>query len=244
MKITIIHGQNHKGSTYHIGKIFLTKYMETAGPGITGEGENGGTAEVNEFFLPRDLPHFCLGCFSCIEDDTKCAYFEEKTRIMKEVETSDLLIFTTPTYCMHASAPMKAFIDLTFNYWMAHRPRKCMFSKKAVVISTAAGAGTKSAIKDITTTLLYWGVPYIRTYGIAVQAASWDQVKDKKKKKIETDMAKLSASVRKAKVRTGIKTRGVFFLMRMMQKHDMGSSPVEKAYWEKQGWLGKGRPWK
>ena len=61
MKITIIHGQNHKGSTYHIGKIFLTKYMETAGPGITGEGENGGTAEVNEFFLPRDLPHFCLG---------------------------------------------------------------------------------------------------------------------------------------------------------------------------------------
>ena len=44
---------------------------------------------------------------------------------------------------------MKAFMDLTFTYWMSHRPRACMFSKKAVVISTAAGTGTKSAIKDI-----------------------------------------------------------------------------------------------
>lgn len=68
---------------------------------------------------------------------------------MQAVENADLLIFTTPTYCMHASAPMKSFIDLTFTYWMSHRPRECMFSKKAVVMSTAAGKGTKSAIKDI-----------------------------------------------------------------------------------------------
>ena len=50
---------------------------------------------------------------------------------MKEVESDDVLIFTTPTYCLRSSAPMKSFIDLTFNYWVAHRPRKCMFSKKA-----------------------------------------------------------------------------------------------------------------
>lgn len=65
---------------------------------------------------------------------------------------------------MRASASMKAFIDLTFTYWMSHRPRKCMFSKKAVVISTAAGSGAKSAIKDISNTLFYWGVPYIKEY--------------------------------------------------------------------------------
>ena len=53
---------------------------------------------------------------------------------MTEVESADILIFTTPTYCLRASAPMKSFIDLTFNYWMSHRPRKCMFSKKAIVI--------------------------------------------------------------------------------------------------------------
>lgn len=37
-----------------------------------------------------------------------------------------------------------------------------MFSKKAVVISTAAGTGVKSAIKDIKNALFYWGIPYIK----------------------------------------------------------------------------------
>lgn len=66
---------------------------------------------------------------------------------MSEVESADILIFTTPTYCLRASAPMKSFIDLTFNYWMSHRPRKCMFHKKAIVISTAAGTGAKKLLK-------------------------------------------------------------------------------------------------
>ena len=233
MKITIIHGQNHKGSTYHVAEIFLEKFKAA--------GEN---VEVSEFFLPRDLPHFCHGCYSCIDDESKCPYYEEKMRIMSEAEASDLLVFTTPNYCMHASAGVKAFMELTFTYWMSHRPRKSMFSKKAVVISTTAGAGAKKAVRDITDMLLYWGVPCVRTYGIAVQASSWEQVKDKKKKKIEDDMTKLAASVRKAKIRVGLKTKGLFFLMRMMQKGNMGSGEIERAYWEKNGWLGKGRPWK
>ena len=126
-------------------------------------------SDIQEFFLPRDLEHFCLGCYKCIENDEECPFFKEKRKIMQAVENADLLIFTTPTYCMHASAPMKAFIDLTFTYWMSHRPRECIFSKKAVVISTATGKGTKSAIKDISKTLFYWGVPYIKEYGISVK---------------------------------------------------------------------------
>ena len=167
MKIVMIHGQNHKGSTYKIGRMIANK--------ISREDD------IVEFFLPRDLNHFCLGCYACMEDVTKCPFYEEKNKIMTAVESADLLIFTTPTYCLRASAPMKSFIDLTFNYWMIHRPRKCMFSKRAIVVSTAAGIGTKSAIKDITTTLLYWGVPSVITYGISVQAMNWTGVADKKK---------------------------------------------------------------
>ena len=54
MKITIIHGQNHKGSSYHIGRILAEKLA--------------GEQEITEFFLPRDLNHFCLGCCTCIAD--------------------------------------------------------------------------------------------------------------------------------------------------------------------------------
>ena len=67
MKITMIHGQNHKGSTYHLGRI-LAEEIETE--------EN-----ITEFFLPRDLNHFCLGCYTCIEDEQKCPFYEEKQRI-------------------------------------------------------------------------------------------------------------------------------------------------------------------
>ena len=164
MKILLIHGQNHKGSTYHIGRILAEHFPES---------------DISEFFLPRDLEHFCTGCYSCIVNEETCPFYAEKKRIMEAVEKADLLIFTTPTYCMRASAPMKAFIDLTFTYWMVHKPRACMFSKKAVVISTAAGTGVKSAIKDIKNALFYRGIPYIKEYGIAVQAMNWEQVSDK-----------------------------------------------------------------
>ena len=229
MKIVLIHGQNHKGSTYHIGKLLVEHFKNS---------------DIQEFFLPRDLEHFCLGCYKCIENDEECPFFNEKRRIMQAIENADLLIFTTPTYCMHASAPMKAFIDLTFTYWMSHRPRECMFSKKAVVISTAAGKGTKSAIKDVSKTLFYWGVPYIKEYGISVQAMSWEQVSKKKKEKINLDIIKLAKSIKKEKIHIGIKTKFIFNMMRMMQLNDWGSSKIEKEYWRKNGWLDEKRPWK
>lgn len=231
MKVVLIHGQNHKGSSYHIGRMIADKMQ--------------GANEITEFFLPGDLNHFCLGCYNCIEDDAKCPFYDDKRKIMDAVEAADVLIFTTPTYCMHASAPMKSFMDLTFTYWMVHRPRKCMFSKRAVVVSTAAGTGMKSAMKDITNTLFYWGVPYVKSYGVAVQAMSWDGVNEKKKVKIEKDTAKLARKLSVGKKPSvGIKTRFIFKVMGVMQSAGMGSSPVEKEYWEQNGWLGKKRPWK
>ena len=227
----MINGQNHKGSTYNIGRL-LAKNI-------------GSDKDIVEFFLPKDLNHFCLGCYTCIEDDTKCPFYEEKNRIMKEVEEADILIFTTPTYCLRASAPMKSFIDLTFNYWMSHRPRKCMFNKKAVVISTAAGSGAKKAVKDVSDALFYWGIPCIVEYGICIQAMNWDGVSEKKKQKIEKDTIRIAQRLsRKKSVKAGIKTKAMFSLMRMMQKADLGSGEADKSYWEKSGWLGKERPWR
>ena len=231
MKIVMIHGQNHKGSSYNIGRMVVDKIQ--------------GEKDVTEFFLPRDLNHFCVGCYNCIEDESKCPFYGEKKKIMDAVETADLLVFTTPTYCMRASAPMKSFIDLTFTYWMVHRPRKCMFEKKALVVTTAAGSGMKSAMKDISNTLLYWGVPYVKTYGVAVQAMSWEKVAEKKKEAIEKQTSKLAAQLSNGREpRVGMKAKVLFAMMRMMQKAGMGSSEMETKYWDEQGWLGSGRPWK
>lgn len=205
----------------------------------------GGENDVKEFFFPKDLDHFCLGCYKCIEDAAACPFYDEKKVILDAVKAADLLVITTPTYCMHVSAPLKTFIDLTFDYWMVHKPHKCMFSKRAVVVSTSAGAGTGGAIKDVCDALLYLGVPSVIRYGKPVQAMNWNSVKDKIKERIERDTSRIAKKLgSNKKPRVGIKTRFLFNMMGMLQKNGMGSSPSEKEYWEKQGWLDGKRPWK
>ena len=232
MKVTLIHGQNHKGSSYNIGKMLVDKI-------------NKANA-VKEFFLPQDLGNiFCVGCYKCIKKTEACPYFAQKQNIMESVLDSDLVILTSPTYCMMPSAPLKAFIDLTFTYWMVHRPDERMFNKKAVVISTAAGSGAGKVTKDIANVLFFWGIPKIRRLGFALQAENWESVAQKKKDKIQKVIAKLAVDFSgNKKIRVGFKTRFMFNIMRMMQKNGMGSSPEEKEYWQAKGWLGNGRPWK
>lgn len=231
MKIAMIHGQNHKGSSYRMGRMLIEKIPEPK--------------DVVEFFLPRDLNHFCIGCYRGIENDADCPWYAEKRAIVSAMESADLLVFTTPTYCMSLSAPMKSFLDLTFTMWMSHRPRESMFQKRAVVLSASAGSSTKGAIQGITKSLFFWGVPEIHTYGARVMAMNWDSVKAGTKAKIERDMAKLAAKLSKNTVpRVGLKTRFIFGLMANMQRADWSASPVEKEYWRERGWLGHGRPWK
>lgn len=70
-------------------------------------------------------------------------------------------------------------------------------------------------------------------------------MKPEKKMKIEKDIKALAKKIKKVKkIRVPFKNKFMFNMMANMQKANMGSSPVEKEYWEKLGWLGKERPWK
>ena len=231
MKIVLLHGQDHKGSTYHIARQVADKIQ--------------GANEITEFFFPRDLPYFCKGCYTCIEDDTKCPYYEAKHAIFQKLEESDVIICSTPVYCMHVSAALKSFFELTFDNWMVHRPKAAMFSKRAVIVSTAAGSSAKHAMKDVEDSLFNLGIPSISKFGLPVHAMNWDGINDKTKLKIEKATTRLAKKLStSSKPRVGLKTKFMFNLMGFLQKKDMGSSPVEKEYWESQGWLGKARPWK
>ena len=120
-----------------------------------------------------------------------------------------------------------------------------MFRKKAVILSSAAGTGMKSAIRDIKKSLTYWGIPRICTFGAAVQAAGWEQVSDEKKSLIENRLDRMAKKLSgHGQPAVGLKTRFLFGMMRKMQAAGWGSSPEEKEYWEKNGWLGSARPWK
>ena len=231
MKIVIINGQNHKGTTYHMGRILAEKLA--------------AQEDIAEYFLPRDLNHFCLGCYTCIEDETKCPFWREKKGILDAMEAADLFIFTTPNYCLAPSGAMKSFLDLLFDCWMVHRPKAWMFTKRAVVLSASAGASCKKVMAPVKDSLLYWGVPYIKTYGRPVQAASWEAVKPEKRAKIERHLTRIAQKINAGKApRVGVKTRFLFWMMGKIHAAGMDSSPVERQYWEARGWLGKARPWK
>lgn len=231
MKITIINGQNRKGSSYTMGRMLAERLA--------------GDDAITEFFLPRDLDHFCLGCYACIENEERCPFWGEKKRIIDAMEAAGLLIFTTPNYCLAPSAPMKSFLDLMFDAWMVHKPKAWMFAKTAVVLSTSAGASCRGVFKVMRASLAGWGIPRVLTFGLPVHAMSWSGVPPRKKAVIEKRLDALAAKLRGARPpRVGLGIRANFALMRMLHLKGWDSSPTEAQYWRERGWLGKGRPWK
>lgn len=232
MKIVEVYGTEHRGSTYNISQLFLEKLKSE-------------TSEITEFFLPKDMPKFCCGCGNCFsKSEETCPHYNLVKPISNAIEEADLLIFASPVYVFHASGQMKTLLDHFGFQWMVHRPNKAMFSKIALVISTAAGSGMKSTNKDIVDSLTFWGVGKIFTYGKAVAAVNWEGVSEKKKVSIEKDVAKLSAKIlhRCGNVKPSLKVKILFYVMRFMQKR-FTISPVDKEYWQKQGWLKHKRPW-
>ena len=118
-----------------------------------------------------------------------------------------------------------------------------MFTKQAVCISTAAGGGMKSACKDIKDSLFYWGVGKIYSYGVAVYATSWNEITDKRKKRIEANVHKIARKIVKnnGHVKPSLKTKVFFNIMRFMQKRGWNKADVD--YWQEKGWDKKKRPW-
>ena len=229
MKITIIHGQSHKGSTCHIARMLAEKL----------EGE------ITEFFLPKDFNSFCVGCTNCFGKDEKlCPHYGKLKIITEALDGADVIILASPVYVYHATGAMKAFLDHYGYRWMVHRPEEKMFHKQAVCISTAAGAGMKSTNKDMADSTFFWGVARTYKYGVAVFETSWDRVSTKLKRRIEKKTAALARKIKinQGRVKPSVKTRAFFEVMHLMQKN--GFNEADGDYWKAKGWTGKRRPWK
>ena len=227
MNIVMIHGQSHEGISCHMGRMLVDQLNPD---------------QLQEFFLPRDMPYFCMGCYCCMKEDiTHCPHWHAMEGILDAIHTADVLIFTTPVYCLRTSGSMKAFLDHCFIYWMIHRPQCENFYKRAIILSSGAGAGMKTAIKDIKTSLTYWGISDIQSYGVAAKAMSWEMINTAVEKKIKRHIQKIAR--KKATHRISLKTRCIFLMMRGMQKVGWGACEKDMIYWKEQGWLGNQRPW-
>lgn len=230
MKIAVLHGQNHKGSTYHITRLFIDKIKET-------------DSEINEFYFVKN--EACVGCFQCFfNGEEKCPHYEQVNHIISAIEEADLVILESPCYCMGMSGQLKIFLDHMGYRWMSHRPHDKMFGKVGLTISTAAGAGAKKVTKDLKQHMFYWGIPFTIRYGVNIGASSWEYVSQKKQIMIERDIEKIVCKIQKiiGKVKPSTKTKGIFYIMKMSQKKNTWNQ-TDKEYWKKKGWLNGQKPW-
>lgn len=233
MKITVIYGTGRKGisSTYNLAQKVIDRLKEND--------------EVHEFFLPKDMDHFCIGCYSCVSGNPeKCSGYEKVNPIREAINKSELIIFTTPVYVYHVPGQVKALLDHFAYQWMVHQFNGSMVNKQSLIISTAAGAGIKSTIKDMKDNMLYWGVGKVYSYKKVIWKGHWSELDEKTKSNMEEDILKLAEKIykRKNNVKPRLKVKLLFYGCRFMQKR-IGLNSVDVEYWKKQGWLEHGKPW-
>lgn len=233
MEIAIIHGQGHKGSTYHMTTMIKERLID-------------GNTKVNEYFLLRDVPDFCVGCFKCMEKGEEyCPQVDKVQPIVDAMLRSEIIIIDSPTYCLEMTGQLKTLFDHLGYIWLSHRPRKEMFNKTGVVLSTAAGGGANRVTKSIARQMSWWGIPKIHRIHISVSASCWEDVPQKIKQKIECRVEKIAKNVEMDmhKDKLNIKTMLLFNIMRKMQQSNTWNV-VDRDYWEENNWLKTARPWK
>jgi hypothetical protein len=125
---------------------------------------------------------------------------------------------------------------------MMHRPPEEMFSKTALVVTTAAGGGMRGVFKDIKPSLDMWGIGRVFFYGKAVFAADWNGVSEKNKAKIAKGVERLAGRIKAPAVRPRLKVRLLFHVFRMVHRK-VEYSAADKAHWRNKGWLDRVKPW-
>ena len=230
MKIVTVYGNLRHGSTWNATQLVLNA-LAALGP-----------LKNKEFVLPRDMDHFCNGCFTCIyKGEALCPHFSSVAPMVAAMLEADLVILASPTYAMDVSGQMKALLDHLCYLWISHRPDPQMFGKAGLSVVTTAGAGKGHTAKTLNNSLRFWGLKRIFTFKAAVSASKWSEVKPEKQRK----MTKQADMIARRIIRTVENMQRIpapflrtvmFRAMKGMMKKNTWN-PVDKAHWIAQGWV-------
>ncbi|HPF17607.1 MAG TPA: flavodoxin family protein [Thermotogota bacterium] len=230
MKITIIHGSPRKGNTEAATQVFKEEMLKQ------------GDVKFVEFFMPKDLPEFCKGCMNCyLYGEDKCPHAQYTLPILKEMVDSDALIFTTPVFVMRETACIKNFLDHYGYLFIVHRARPEMFAKKAMIISSTVGAGTKDAIKSVGISLKYWGINKIHSYSFKTFGDNWEVMKKDKKititRQIQKKARRFFRDVASGKRHSPyLLIRFMYQVSRFIIRKYYENESLDSRYWKQMGW--------
>ena len=233
MEVCVIHGSNRKGNTDRT--IEIIKEQLNSFENIT----------YSDIYLPKDLPHFCDGCFACLSTGEyggqNCPHKEFTHPIMEKILRSDGIIIGSPSYALAETAQIKALFDHFACNYICHRPFEEMFNKIGFVVSTAAGAGTKRVISTISINLIFWGIKRIIKCGFNIWGNDWVNIPDKKRLKYEKILKnKTNIYYRLLKNRYKIISNLKITILKIVFKkmiRGYEDTNKDKIYWKLKGWI-------
>ena len=232
MNVLLLHAGRKAGNTYQLARQLIAAF-------------DLPEKSIRTLHFPDAFSDICTGCCSCIIKDEKlCPHAKNLNPVTAAIHWADVLVFAAPVYVYHTPGAIKNLLDHYGWQWMVHRPSPDMFKKQAVCLTTAAGAGMKSANRDIADSLRYWGIGRIYTYGQALYSLDWERVAHEKKNKIEKDLRARSKKITRHQNRPipSLRTKYKFYTMRIY--HRRFSIPLDRAYWTAHGWLSGEKPWR
>lgn len=113
LRIVVIYSKARKESTYNCVKIFKEALQK----------END--VDLTEFTLPGDMPHICLGCFTCFEKgEEKYPHANSVQPMVSTILESDGVILSSPVYSLDAT--IAKLIRITLTAWGKSETSSCL----------------------------------------------------------------------------------------------------------------------
>ena len=228
MRVVVFHGSPRKGNTYFATKIFMDELSKCS------------DIDFREFFLPKSLPVFCTGCTLCLGGQReKCPNAQYVTPILDAVIEADALVFATPHYgACSMPASMKTLLDHLDSLVLNASPRDEMFTKKAFILTT--GAGAAATTKPIRELLLHWGMNRVHSLGIRLFTDKWEQMPKAKQEK--SSKAIRRSAIRFYRVKRGrpyLSTVFFFYMSKFILKRFVGEGNAPYELWKERGYFNK-----
>ncbi len=192
-------------------------------------------AEVNYLYLEDIDLGRCQGHLSCVKfGENECPFSSDLASVTTAMEAADGVIFASPVHCFNVSTLMKNFIDLYV--WQMHRPT--FFGKKAIVVTSAAGAGHGSVLKYLRKTFAMWGFEVVGQLGS--HAGLFDEARYQAKFSVSVDKlaGRFAAEIQRGeRSLPGLAELINFRVWRSVIARSKDASPYDWKHWQESGWL-------
>jgi len=228
MKVVIINGSPRKGNTYTATEIFKDEMNKC------------GKTLITEFFMPDDMPKFCMGCQVCLGNSyDKCPHHKFTEPIYKAIMDADAIVLTSPHFgASSVPGSMQNLLDHLDFLTMTVAPRKEIFEKKAFVLTT--GTGSAASIKMLSTYLKHWGINRVYSLGIKLFTDKWSSMPKEKQEYQEARIRKAARRFYILKKKPAyFSTVFMYYINRIILKKYVGEGNYPYEYWKENGYFDK-----